>query len=89
MSKKILSAILALCLTFGSASALPQSAFVDSTSIAASAETTATSGKCGDNLSWTLKNGVLTISGTGDMYGALHYGDTYNSMPFFKNKSIK
>lgn len=26
------------------------------------------SGKCGDNLTWTLKNGVLTISGTGDMY---------------------
>ena len=89
MKKKILSAVLALCLAFGSAAALPQSAFVDSTSIAASAETTATSGKCGDNLSWTLKNGVLTISGTGDMYGALHYGDTYNSMPFFKNKSIK
>ena len=26
------------------------------------------SGKCGDNLTWTLKNGVLTISGTGAMY---------------------
>lgn len=25
-------------------------------------------GKCGDNLEWTLANGVLTISGTGDMY---------------------
>lgn len=25
-------------------------------------------GKCGDNLEWTLENGVLTISGTGDMY---------------------
>ncbi|MCD8314558.1 MAG: leucine-rich repeat protein, partial [Firmicutes bacterium] len=23
---------------------------------------------CGDNLSWTLENGTLTISGTGDMY---------------------
>lgn len=25
------------------------------------------SGKCGDNLTWTLKNGVLTISGNGSM----------------------
>ncbi len=27
----------------------------------------ATSGTCGDNLTWTLEDGVLTISGTGDM----------------------
>lgn len=27
----------------------------------------ATAGTCGDNLTWTLKNGVLTISGTGEM----------------------
>ena len=67
MKKKILSAVLALCLAFGSAAALPQSAVVESTNITASAETTATSGKCGDNLSWTLKNGVLTISGKGAM----------------------
>ncbi len=26
------------------------------------------SGQCGDNLTWTLKDGTLTISGTGDMY---------------------
>lgn len=26
------------------------------------------SGKCGDNLTWTIKDGTLTISGTGDMY---------------------
>jgi hypothetical protein len=29
----------------------------------------ATSGKCGDNLTWELSDdGVLTISGTGDMH---------------------
>lgn len=28
----------------------------------------ATSGKCGDNLIWTLADGILTISGTGDMW---------------------
>ena len=27
-----------------------------------------TSGTCGDNLTWNLNEGVLTISGTGDMY---------------------
>ena len=26
------------------------------------------SGTCGDNLTWTLENGVLTISGTGEMW---------------------
>ena len=26
------------------------------------------SGKCGDNLTWTFSNGILTISGTGEMY---------------------
>ncbi len=33
----------------------------------ASAEENATSGTCGDNLTWTLEDGVLTISGTGEM----------------------
>ena len=28
----------------------------------------ATQGTCGDNLTWTLEDGTLTISGTGDMY---------------------
>ena len=28
----------------------------------------ATSGKCGDNVNWTLSNGVLTLSGYGEMY---------------------
>ena len=40
MKKKLLSMSLALCLAFGSASALPQSYFADSTSISASADTT-------------------------------------------------
>ena len=37
-SKKILSAILAICLVFGSAAALPRNAFSDQTTILASAE---------------------------------------------------
>ena len=83
MKKKILSAVLALCLAFGSAAALPQSAFVESTSITASAESTATSGKCGDNVSWTLKDGVLTISGKGKM------NDYSGDSPFAYRTDIK
>ncbi len=28
----------------------------------------ATSGKCGDDITWTLEDGVLTLTGTGEMY---------------------
>lgn len=58
MRKKILSILLAACLIF---SLLPVSAMADA----------AESGSCGDNLTWTLENGVLTISGTGEMDGLL------------------
>ena len=54
MRKKILSILLAACLIF---SLLPVSAMADA----------AESGSCGNNLTWTLENGVLTISGTGKM----------------------
>ena len=55
MKKQVLSGLLVLCLIF---SLLPMSAFAD--------EATA-SGTCGDNLTWTLQDGVLNISGTGNM----------------------
>ena len=49
--------------------------------LVASAEV-ATSGTCGENLTWTLgEDGTLTISGTGDMY------DYYND--FFGQSKIK
>lgn len=39
-------------------------------SVTVSSEAAATSGICGDNLTWTLsEDGVLTITGTGEMYG--------------------
>lgn len=39
-------------------------------------------GSCGDNLTWTIENDVLTISGDGDMYD---YGDEdWNKSPFFR-----
>lgn len=35
---------------------------------------TAVSGECGENLTWTLESGVLTISGTGDMTDYTSFG---------------
>ena len=56
MRKRTISLVLALLMVF---TLLP---------VAASADGVA-SGKCGDNLTWTLSSaGELTISGTGDMY---------------------
>ena len=40
MKKKLLSAVVAACLMFGSAAAIPQNAFTDMTSVTASADTT-------------------------------------------------
>ena len=82
--KRLLSMAMALCLVFGLAAALPKNAFVDSTNITASAANTATSGKCGENVSWSLKDGVLTISGSGKMTD-YHYDDS----PFYNREDIK
>ena len=73
MKKKILAGVIAICLAFGSAALLPENTFTESTNISASAESTATSGKCGKNVNWTLDKGVLTISGTGPMYDYSYY----------------
>ena len=48
----------------------------------------ATSGTCGDNLTWTFDNGTLTISGTGEMED--YYWEENHRAPWFKNReSIK
>ena len=56
MKKRILSFALALCFVF----TLIPTAFADSAP---------TSGECGENLTWTLEDGTLTISGKGEMWG--------------------
>ncbi len=56
MKRNIVSVLLCVLLL---ASLLPMSAIADTTA----------SGTCGDNLTWTLEDGVLTISGTGKMKG--------------------
>ena len=49
------------------------------------------SGKCGENLSWTLKNdGVLTITGTGAMYNYEYdFPNDSGTSPWFNNPKIK
>lgn len=90
MKKKFVSAVLAIVVLFGSAVSLPQGAFVDNTAMPASALTvnTDTSGKCGENVSWTLKNGVLTISGSGDMYDKYTYYTPDSYSPFCDREDI-
>ena len=71
MKKRLLSIFLAACLIF---TLLPVSAFADTTA----------SGTCGDNLTWTLDSeGILTISGTGDMYDY-----EYKKAPWFGDTEI-
>ncbi|MCD7712775.1 MAG: leucine-rich repeat protein, partial [Firmicutes bacterium] len=46
--------------------------------VAYGAETSGTSGTCGDNLTWTLEDGTLTISGTGEMYDYDEFSTPWN-----------
>ena len=57
MKKRILSALMAVCMLLGSAAALPQDAFSQSVSITASAETTS-----GDYKYDTLEDGTIEIT---------------------------
>lgn len=56
MKKRLLSFFLAVCMIL---SLLPVSVIAE--------EAATTSGTCGENLTWTLEDGTLTISGTGAM----------------------
>jgi len=51
-----------------------------------------TSGTCGENLTWTLQNNVLTISGTGEMTnwseGASHYAPWYSQRDYILSAII-
>lgn len=66
MKKKLIAWLLVICMAI---SLLPAAALAD---------TAAKSGKCGDNVTWTLsEDGTLTISGKGKMwdYGTSTHGD--------------
>ncbi len=61
----LLGAALGITMTISPMSA---NAELDMPQLAADSVNTATSGKCGENLTWELSGGTLTISGSGDMY---------------------
>ncbi len=82
--KKIFSAVLALSVICGGIA--PFAAELPEYTLAANAVDVVDSGKCGDNLIWEIDSeGILTISGTGDMY---NYGETGN-LPPFESKRIQ
>ena len=84
--KRLLSLAMAVAMIFGSVATLPEGTFTHSTSIRVSAENAPTSGKCGENVYWSLDDkGVLTISGTGKMTD--YYGE--NKSPFYNREDIK
>ena len=69
MKNKILSLLLTLCILSGISLSFP---------ITASAVTA--SGTCGDNLTWTLEDGTLTIKGSGAMYNYDYSEDPWHSV---------
>lgn len=65
--KKLISAALS-CVLFISAAVCNMTAYADFSEPDISSSKTATSGTCGENVTWTLDDdGILTISGTGEM----------------------
>lgn len=70
--KKLVSAMLAVLMVLGCFALLPQTT---GKTVYAYYETTATSGECGDNLTWAFEDGTLTISGTGDMWDVTYDED--------------
>ena len=78
-SKRVISVALAACLAVGSIAALnaeTDSDLADWFAVKADAATIVDSGKCGDNVTYTLdSDGVLTISGTGAMNGNVFASD--------------
>lgn len=75
--KRSLSVILAITIIFSSAYVgLSEVNFSGIFAVKAEA---ASSGLCGDNVSWYLDNGTLTLKGTGDMYS---YDDSDNPVPW-------
>ena len=83
MKKRLFSALICLCMLLSAVTLLPQGTLTQLFSFGAGAEVS--SGKCGDNVTWTLdENGKLTISGTGEVYRF-----TFGDSPFRKDLSIR
>lgn len=79
MKKRLLSIMLTLCMVIGLGISVPMTA--------GAATSTATSGTCGDNLTWELIDGTFIVSGTGDMYDYENLGTGLSSAPWYKLSS--
>ncbi len=75
----LLGAALGITMTISPMSA---NAELDMPQLAADSVNTAASGKCGENLTWELSGGTLTISGSGDMYT----WDTAEYVPWYNQR---
>ncbi len=74
-AKRAISIALAACMAVGSIAAL-NTGTVRDFAVKADAADTVDSGSCGENVTWSLgSDGVLTISGTGDMANYNSWGD--------------
>ena len=73
MKKRITAVLLVVAMLMG---VLPVGVFA--------ADEAPTSGTCGENLTWTLEDGVLTISGTGDMNNYYSTG----AIPWYGNSKV-
>ena len=87
--KRFISVVLCIVMLFGTA-AVDNYGLSETVRMTASAEN-ATSGTCGDHLTWVLDDsGTLTISGMGDMYDYAYYSNDYRPAPWYSNiESIK
>ena len=81
MKHKRLSALLAAGMMLTALPAASQNTLLLRPALVANA---ATSGTCGENVTWTLNNGVLTISGTGDMTDYLLEERPFSGLSFSK-----
>ena len=92
--KRVISVALAACMAIGSAAALSAEKIGDLTAsfaVKAAAATIVDSGKCGDNVTYTLySDGLLTISGVGIMYeySRVQLGEPYISPTPWGNKKF-
>ena len=85
MKRKMLGMFLATVLMFGAFDVTYGATIENTVTTQSTSATIVKSGKCGDNVTYTLdSDGLLTISGSGDMY-SLSYGKS----PFCNNCDIK
>ena len=85
MKRKILSMFLATVMMFGTFDVTYGATIENTVTTQSTSATIVKSGKCGDNVTYTLdSDGLLTISGSGDMF-KFGIGDS----PFWNNSDIK